>query len=275
MERTDFDTDVAIVGSGFGGSVAALRLTEKGYRVTVLEKGRRWRPEEFPRTNWNLRRQFWFPGIGCYGTWALHLLREALVLHGVGVGGGSLNYANTHYDPPETVWDDPQWKELVDWRREMPGFYAEARRMLGTTDDHPVWPADEALQRISESRGRGSSYSRTPVGVYFGDPDTEVPDPFFGARAPRAGAARSVAPAWWGAGTVARTPSTRTTSGSPRNVVRGSFPRPWWNSWSRSRAAGTASSGAGRPNVCSPSAAPSRPGRSFSPGACWARCRSS
>ncbi len=185
MERTDFDTDVAIVGSGFGGSVAALRLSEKGYSVTVLEKGRRWRPEDFPKTNWNIRRQFWFPAIGCYGTWALHLLREALVLHGVGVGGGSLNYANTHYDPPDTVWDDPQWKGLVDWRREMPAFYAEARRMLGTTDDHPVWPADEALQRISERRGRGGSYSRTPVGVYFGDPDVEVPDPFFGGEGPR------------------------------------------------------------------------------------------
>ena len=86
-QRRDFDTDVAIIGSGFGGSVTALRLSHKGYRVTVLEKGKRWRPEDFPNTNWNLPKSFWFPWIGCYGTWSFHLLREVLILHGVGVGG--------------------------------------------------------------------------------------------------------------------------------------------------------------------------------------------
>lgn len=184
MAHTDFDTDVAIVGSGFGGSVAALRLTEKGHSVVVLEKGKRWRPEDYPTTNWNIRKGFWFPWIGCYGTWALHLLREVLVMHGIGVGGGSLLYANTHYDPPATVWDDPQWKELADWRSEMPHFFAEARRMLGTTDDHPIWPADETLQKIAARRGRGETFSRTPVGVYFGEAGVESPDPYFGGEGP-------------------------------------------------------------------------------------------
>jgi len=179
-----FDTDVAIVGSGFGGSVTALRLTEKGYRVTVLEKGRRWKPEDFPTTNWNIRRQFWLPWLGCYGTWRLHLLREVLVMHGIGVGGGSLLYANTHYDPPEVVWDDPLWRELADWRSEMPRHYAEARRMLGTTREHSTWQADEALRRVAEAHGRGESFEKTPVGIFFGEPGEEFPDPYFGGEGP-------------------------------------------------------------------------------------------
>jgi len=180
----DFDTDVAIIGSGFGGSVAALRLTQKGYRVTVLEKGKRWRPADFPKTNWNIRKQFWLPWISCYGTWSLHLLSEVLVLHGVGVGGGSLLYANTHYDPPDVVWDDPLWKELTDWRSEMPAHYAEARRMLGTTRTPRIGAADEALRRAAERRGRGDTFEHTPVGVFFGEAGEEVPDPYFGGEGP-------------------------------------------------------------------------------------------
>ncbi len=179
-----FDTDFAIVGSGFGGSVAALRLTEKGYRVTVLEKGKRWRPEDFPRTNWNLPRSFWFPWVGCYGTWALHLLREVLILHGVGVGGGSLLYANTHFEPPDSVWDDLQWKELVDWRSVMPEHYATARRMLGSTPNPRFGPADDALRRAAERRGRGHTFRTTDVGVFFGEPEVTVPDPYFGGEGP-------------------------------------------------------------------------------------------
>ncbi len=180
----DFDTDVIIIGSGFGGSVAALRLTERGYQVTVLEKGKRWKPTDFPRTNWDIRKQFWFPWLGCYGTWAMHLLREALVLHGVGVGGGSLMYANTHYDPPETVWDDPQWRELADWRAEMPAFFDEARRMLGTHTTPRIGPADEALRHAAQRRGRAAAFEHTPVGVFFGEPGEEVPDPYFGGEGP-------------------------------------------------------------------------------------------
>jgi cholesterol oxidase len=181
----DYDTDVAIIGSGFGGSVAALRLSEKGYRVIVVEKGKRWRPEDFPSTNWKISRQFWFPLFGCYGTWALHLLREVLVLHGVGVGGGSLMYANTHYEPPEVVWDDPMWRDLADWRATMPGFFAEARRMLGTARSPSLGPADEALRRAAERRGRGHTFEHTPVGIFFGEPGEAVPDPYFDGNGPQ------------------------------------------------------------------------------------------
>jgi cholesterol oxidase len=186
LEQTqlDFDTDFAVIGSGFGGSVAAHRLTEKGYSVAVFEKGRRWRPEDFPKSNWNIRKSFWFPNIGCRGIFGLRLLREALVLHGVGVGGGSLVYANTLFEPPETVWDDPQWKGLEDWRAVMPEHFDTARRMLGVTDNPKLGPADEALRRAAARRGREESFRHTPVGVYFGEPDVTVPDPYFDGKGP-------------------------------------------------------------------------------------------
>jgi len=180
----DFDTDVAIIGSGFGGSVAALRLSEKGYRVTVIEKGKRWEPEDFPKTNWNLRKAFWFPRIGCHGIFGLHLLRESLILHGVGVGGGSLVYANTLFEPPETVWDDPQWKELEDWRSVMPKHFATARRMLGAVTNPKLGEPDHALKRAAERRGLGHTFKPTDVSIYFGEPDVTVPDPYFDGEGP-------------------------------------------------------------------------------------------
>jgi cholesterol oxidase len=180
----DFDTDVAIIGSGFGGSVAALRLTEKGYRVTVIEKGKRWQPEDFPKTNWNLRKAFWFPWIGCHGIFGLHLLRESLILHGVGVGGGSLVYANTLFEPPATVWDDPQWKELEDWRSVMPEHFATARRMLGAATNPKLGEPDHALKRAAERRGYGHTFTPTDVSIHFGEPDVTVPDPYFGGQGP-------------------------------------------------------------------------------------------
>jgi cholesterol oxidase len=183
--RQDFDTDVVIVGSGFGGSVAALRLTERGYRVWVLEKGKRWRPEDFPKTNWNIQRSFWLPWVGCYGIWGMHLFRDFLILHGIGVGGGSLLYANTHLAPNEMVWDDPLWKELEDWRRAMPPHYAVARHMLGSSPTPRLGAGDEALRRVAERRGLGHTFHPTDVGVFFGEPDVEVDDPYFGGEGPR------------------------------------------------------------------------------------------
>lgn len=180
----DYDYDVLIIGSGFGGSVAALRLSEKGYRVGVLEKGKRYRPEDLPRTNWDLRRSFWFPRVGCHGTWGLHLLRESLILHGVGVGGGSLVYACTLFDAPDSVWDDPQWKGLVDWRARMPEHYRTARRMLGAAPNPKLGPPDEALRRAGERRGYGDTFTPTDLSIYFGDPDISVPDPYFDGRGP-------------------------------------------------------------------------------------------
>ncbi|MCP4897265.1 MAG: GMC family oxidoreductase [bacterium] len=185
-ERTAarFDTDVAIVGSGFGGSVSALRLSEKGYRVTVLEKGKRWAPEDFPTTNWNIKKQFWFPWISCYGFWSLRLLSEVLVLHGVGVGGGSLLYANTLFEPPATVWNDPQWRNLEDWAAIMPQHYATARTMLGATREHRIAVGDEALRKVAERRGLGDTFQRTPVSIFFGEDGEEVPDPYFDGQGP-------------------------------------------------------------------------------------------
>ncbi len=180
----EFDTDVAIIGSGFGGSVAALRLSEKGYRVTVIEKGKRWRPEDYPKTNWNLRKAFWFPRLGCRGIFGLHLLRESLILHGVGVGGGSLVYANTLFEPPESVWDDPQWSGLEDWRSIMPEHFATARRMLGAVTNPKLGEPDHALQRAAERRGLGHTFKPTDVSIYFGQPDVTVPDPYFDGEGP-------------------------------------------------------------------------------------------
>ncbi len=112
-----FDCDFVVVGSGFGGSVSALRLAEKGYRVLVLEAGRRWRTEDFPRTNWNLRKFLWLPGLFCYGIQRLTLLRDVLVLSGAGVGGGSLVYANTLLEPGEEAFRRGTWPHGIDWRR--------------------------------------------------------------------------------------------------------------------------------------------------------------
>ncbi len=183
--RGDVDIDFAIVGSGFGGSVAALRLAEKGYRVVVLEKGKRWRTEDLPATNWNVPKSFWFPWVSCYGLWALHLLRDVLVLHGVGVGGGSLLYANTHLQPTDTVWDDPRWKDAEDWRRVMPEHYATARRMLGSATNPRLGPADEALREAARRRARDGTYHAAEVGVFFGESGVEADDPFFGGSGPR------------------------------------------------------------------------------------------
>ncbi len=176
--------DVIIIGSGFGGSVSALRLTEKGYRVGVLEAGRRFAPEDFPKTNWNLRRFFWFPRLGMRGIQRMTLLKDVLVLSGAGVGGGSLVYANTLYRPHDAFYDDPQWADVTDWKDELDPFYSLAERMLGANDNPTHTPADEVIVEIAERLGVEDTFRPTPVGVYFGDPDAEVPDPYFGGAGP-------------------------------------------------------------------------------------------
>src|SRR5688572_26832175 len=130
-ESDHFDADFLIIGSGFGGSVSALRLVEKGYRVLVLEAGRRFAAEEFPRTNWNLRKFLWLPALGCYGIQRITPLRAALVLSGAGVGGGSLVYANTLLVPGTRFFSDPRWRHLDDWESALAPHYQTALRMLG------------------------------------------------------------------------------------------------------------------------------------------------
>ncbi|MBB4685646.1 GMC family oxidoreductase [Amycolatopsis jiangsuensis] len=181
----NFDYDVVVVGSGFGGSVTALRLTEKGYRVGVLETGRRFADDEFAKTSWRLRKYLWAPKLGCYGIQRLTLLRNTFIMSGSGVGGGSLVYANTLYEPPDTFYADPQWAHITDWKAELAPYYDQAKRMLGVLENPFTTPADEVLREVAVDLGIGHTYRRTPVGVYFGErPGEQTLDPFFGGAGP-------------------------------------------------------------------------------------------
>ncbi|OBI45369.1 cholesterol oxidase [Mycobacterium kyorinense] len=187
------DYDVLIIGSGFGGSVTALRLTEKGYRVGVLEAGRRFADADFAKTSWNLRKFLWAPKLGCYGIQRIHLLNNVMVLAGAGVGGGSLNYANTLYVPPEPFFADRQWSHITDWRSELMPHYDQAQRMLGVVKNPTFTDADRIVKEVADEMGVGDTFVPTPVGVFFGPdgqkvPGKTVPDPYFGGAGPaRAG----------------------------------------------------------------------------------------
>jgi cholesterol oxidase len=181
----EVDYDVVVIGSGFGGSVAALRLTEKGYRVGVLEAGRRFADHELAKTSWRARKFLWAPALGCYGIQRIHLLRDVMVLAGAGVGGGSLNYANTLYRPLDPFYNDRQWAHITDWRDELDPYYDQAQRMLGVTTYHGRTPSDDVMEQVAGQMGVASTYHPTPVGVYFGKPGKEVDDPYFGGAGPR------------------------------------------------------------------------------------------
>ncbi|MFL6089620.1 MAG: GMC oxidoreductase [Aeromicrobium sp.] len=180
-----FDYDVIVIGSGFGGSVTAMRLSEKGYRVGVLEAGHRFTTDTLPKTSWDLRKFVWAPALGLYGIQRIHLLKDVVILAGAGVGGGSLNYANTLYQPPAPFYKDPQWGHITDWFDELDGHYATARRMLGVNQYPHVTEADKIIQSVAEDMGAGDTFVHTPVGVFFGEPGKEVDDPFFGGAGPR------------------------------------------------------------------------------------------
>ena len=179
--------DYVVVGSGFGGSVSAMRLAEKGYRVAVLERGRRFQDSDFAKTSWNLPRYLWAPSIGCYGILQISAFRNVFVLHGSGVGGGSLGYANVLMEPDEAAFDSPAWKKPVDWGRELRPHYATAKRMLGVTDNPRLGPADQVLRQIAGELGQAESFRPVPVGTFFGKPGEEgreVADPYFGGEGP-------------------------------------------------------------------------------------------
>lgn len=176
--------DFVVVGSGFGGSVSALRLVEKGYRVLVLEKGKRFTPEEYPKTNWNLPKWLWLPSLGFRGLFKMTFLRHVTALTGVGVGGGSLVYANTLPVPRDDFFAAPSWGRLADWKRELSRHYDVAWRMLGTTRNPLTTPPDEVLRDVGVEIGRGDSWHPTDVAVYFGTPEVTVPDPYFGGEGP-------------------------------------------------------------------------------------------
>jgi cholesterol oxidase len=182
--------DVVVIGSGFGGSVAALRLVEKGYSVAVLEAGRRFADHELPQTSWRLRRFLWAPALRCFGIQRLTLLPGSggaggvFVLSGAGVGGGSLVYANTLYRPLDDFYNDPQWRDITDWRSELAPHYDTAEAMLGVVEYPRHTPADEAMRAVAERMGVGDTFHPTPVGVFLGEPGVRVPDPYFGGAGP-------------------------------------------------------------------------------------------
>lgn len=185
-----FDVDFLVIGSGFGGSVSALRLAEKGYSVVVLEQGKRYRTEDFPATNWSLRKYLWFPRLGLHGIQVLTFLRHALVLHGRGVGGGSLVYANTLIAPEDDVLRRPEWGG-DDWNPRLAPHYAEARRMLGAVPCAGMGRTDALLREVAEEIRGQDTFTVHDVGVFFGEPGQEVADPYFQGRGPsRSGCTR-------------------------------------------------------------------------------------
>ena len=179
-----YDYDWIVVGSGFGGSVAALRLAEKGYRVALLETGRRLRDGDFAKTGWNLRRMFWLPSLGLVGPSRISIFKDIFIASGTGVGGGSLVYANTLYRAKPSFFAHPQWAALNDWSAALQPHYTTAERMLGVKE--VPWDSDgqQLLRKIGQHFGVADSFRRTPCGVFFGDPGVTIPDPYFGGAGP-------------------------------------------------------------------------------------------
>ncbi len=176
--------DYIVIGSGFGGSVAAMRLSERGYKVLVLEKGKRWRDEEFPESNRQLSKSFWLPALGWKGIQKIDFFRQVLILSGTGVGGGSLVYANTHYHPPDAFFRHPAWAGFKDWKTSLQPYYRKARYMLGSTRNPILEREDELLRQVARQMGRADSFRAVDVGVYFGESGEDT-DPYFNGRGPK------------------------------------------------------------------------------------------
>ncbi|MEA3358714.1 MAG: GMC family oxidoreductase [Thermodesulfobacteriota bacterium] len=175
--------DYIIIGSGFGGSVSALRLAEKGYSVIILEKGKRYETEDFPKTNWNIRKSLWIPQFGLYGIWGLSLLRHVFILHGTGVGGGSLNYCNQLLIPPDDVFERDEWG-TGNWNSKLAPFYKTARQMLGANPCPRIGKADEVLAEIGREIRGEDTFHINDVGVFFGEPGKKTADPYFNGEGP-------------------------------------------------------------------------------------------
>ncbi len=173
--------DYVIIGSGFGGSVSAMRLTEKGYSVLVLEKGKRYEDGDFARTNWHFWKYIWLPAIRAHGILQVSILKGIMVLHGVGVGGGSLGYSGVLEVPTPETFATPAWNQPIHWGNVLEPHFETARRMLGVARNPKLWKADEILRGMAEERGKAHNFRAADVGVYFGEPGVTVPDPYFGA----------------------------------------------------------------------------------------------
>lgn len=185
VTAADVDVDVVVIGTGFGGSVAALRLAEKGYTVHMLEAGRRFEDEDFAKTSWDVRNYLWAPALGLYGIQRVHKLPDVMILAGAGVGGGSLNYANTLYVPPEPFFRDQQWGHITDWRDELAPHYETASAMLGVVENPCEGPVEDIWREVAGDMGVPETFRKTPVGVFFGKPGVEVDDPYFGGAGPK------------------------------------------------------------------------------------------
>ncbi|PJF23387.1 MAG: hypothetical protein CUN56_01115, partial [Phototrophicales bacterium] len=176
--------DFIVIGSGFGGSVSAMRLTEKGYDVLVLERGKRYQDQDLPKSNWQIFKFLWMPILRCFGIFEITLLNNVMALHGSGVGGGSLVYGNVLMEPEDKLFDAPGWRELNNWRQELRPHYETAKRMLGVTPNPRLTPADQVIQEIAAEYGGEASFRPTNVAVFFGEPGETVPDPYFGGEGP-------------------------------------------------------------------------------------------
>ncbi|MCB0512287.1 MAG: GMC family oxidoreductase, partial [Bacteroidetes bacterium] len=180
----NLEYDYVIIGSGFGGSVSALRLAEKGYKVLVIEKGKRLGAEDFPKTNWNLRKWMWMPKLGMQGLFKLTFFRHVAVLSGVGVGGGSLVYANTLPVPKSEFFNSGHWNGLENWEEDLKPFYALAKKMLGATKHPYTSISEKVMQELADRIGKPEAFDKTDVAVYFGKQDVTVPDPYFDGKGP-------------------------------------------------------------------------------------------
>ncbi len=184
MEKVENEYDFVVVGSGFGGSVSALRLSEKGYKVLVIEKGNRFSSSDFAKTNWNLKRWLWMPLLRFKGIFKITFFKHVTVLSGVGVGGGSLVYANTLPRPKDDFFSAPSWQKLADWKKELEPFYSTAEKMLGAVENPRFYLGDKIIKEIAKDLNREKEFETTKVAVYFGEPGETSPDPYFGGEGP-------------------------------------------------------------------------------------------
>lgn len=184
MTQSSIIYDYVIIGSGFGGSVSALRLSEKGYKVLVIEKGKWWKAEDFPKNNWDIKNWLYEPKLGLKGFFKMTFLNHITVLSGVGVGGGSLTYANTLPIPKKAFYNSGSWKDLADWETELAPYYQKAYQMLGAAENPSIGPADKAIKQLAKEINREAHFQPTKVGVYFGEPGKTVSDPYFGGKGP-------------------------------------------------------------------------------------------
>ena len=212
--------DYVIIGSGFGGSVAAMRLTEKGYSVLVLEKGKRYEDKDFAKINLQFWKYLWMPALRAFGILQISTLKGVMVLHGTGVGGGSLGYANVLEIPNDATFATPAWNEPLPWGKTLSPHYDTARKMLGATRNPRLMKADEVLREIAAERGQEKTFRATEVGVFFGAEEQTVPDPYFDGKGPNAPAATSAAAAWSAAATMPKILCPRTTCILPRKMGR-------------------------------------------------------